>query len=138
MKNTSRKRLNARSDFSSYLYCKFKKMSDPAICPKCHSDLTYPDRERTICTQCFYEWDAAEKEADTADAVKIVDANGNELQDGDTVILIKDLPVKGAPKPLKAGTKVKNIKLTDGDHNIDCKIDGYGAMALKSQYVKKA
>ncbi|PZR22383.1 MAG: phosphonoacetate hydrolase, partial [Azospira oryzae] len=64
-------------------------------------------------------------------------ANGNVLQDGDTVVLIKDLPVKGAPRPIKAGTKVKNIKLTSGDHNIDCKIDGFGAMALKSIYVRK-
>ena len=66
------------------------------------------------------------------------DANGNVLQDGDTVVLIKDLPVKGAPKPIKAGTKVKNIKLTSGDHNIDCRVEGFGAMALKSIYVRKA
>lgn len=69
---------------------------------------------------------------------KILDANGNELNDGDTVIVIKDLPVKGAPKPVKAGTKVKNIRLTDGDHNISCKIDGFGAMGLKSEFVRKA
>jgi protein PhnA len=69
---------------------------------------------------------------------KVLDSNGNELQDGDTVVVIKDLPVKGAPKPIKAGTKVKNIRLTDGDHNIDCKIDGFGAMGLKSEFVRKA
>ena len=74
---------------------------------------------------------------ETADVTVVKDANGNVLQDGDTVILIKDLPVKGAPKPIKAGTKVKNIKLTSGDHNIDCKVEGFGAMGLKSIFVKK-
>lgn len=69
--------------------------------------------------------------------LNILDANGNVLTDGDTVIVVKDLPVKGAPKPIKAGTKVKNIQLTEGDHNINCKIDGFGAMALKSIFVKK-
>lgn len=68
----------------------------------------------------------------------VVDANGNELQNGDSVIVIKDLPVKGAPKPIKVGTKVKNIRLSDGDHNISCKIDGFGSMALKSEFVRKA
>ena len=71
-------------------------------------------------------------------ASKIFDANGNELQNGDSVVVIKDLPVKGRPRPIKSGTKVKNIRLTDGDHNIDCKIDGFGAMALKSEFVKKS
>jgi protein PhnA len=92
-----------------------------------------------VCTQCFHEWEPTdEKPADTPDANKVVDANGNELQDGDTVIVIKDLPVKGAPKPVKAGTKVKNIRLVEGDHNISCKIDGFGAMGLKSEFVRKA
>lgn len=68
----------------------------------------------------------------------VIDSNGNELQNGDTVIVIKDLPVKGAPKPIKIGTKVKNIRLSDGDHNISCKIDGFGSMALKSEFVRKA
>jgi protein PhnA len=68
----------------------------------------------------------------------VIDANGTRLQNGDAVIVVKDLPVKGAPKAVKAGTKVKNIRLTDGDHNIDCKIEGFGAMALKSEFVKKA
>jgi protein PhnA len=71
------------------------------------------------------------------DSLVVLDANGNPLQDGDSVIVIKDLPVKGAPKPIKAGTKVKNIRLTDGDHNISCRIDGFGSMALKSEFVKK-
>jgi protein PhnA len=95
-----------------------------------------------MCPECGHEWSAEEPietttAAEVNDSLTVKDANGNVLQDGDTVVLIKDLPVKGAPKPIKAGTKVKNIKLTDGDHNIDCKIDGFGAMALKSIYVKK-
>jgi protein PhnA len=96
-----------------------------------------------MCPECGHEWNP-EEVTETAITVSpegegliVKDANGNLLQDGDTVVLIKDLPVKGAPKPIKAGTKVKNIKLTDGDHNIDCKVDGFGAMALKSIYVRK-
>ena len=92
-----------------------------------------------MCPECGHEWDPEEHaENDAGEALVVKDANGNTLQDGDTVVLIKDLPVKGAPKPIKAGTKVKNIRLTDGDHNIDCKVDGFGAMALKSIYVRKA
>lgn len=87
-----------------------------------------------VCSQCFYEWDPNNVE----DENQVLDSNGNVLQNGDTVIVIKDLPVKGAPKPVKAGTKVKNIRLTDGDHNIDCKIDGFGSMGLKSEFVRKA
>ncbi len=93
-----------------------------------------------MCPECGHEWnpnEAAAPAAEETDPSVVKDANGNVLADGDTVVLIKDLPVKGAPKPIKAGTKVKNIKLTDGDHNIDCKIDGFGAMALKSIYVRK-
>lgn len=93
-----------------------------------------------MCPECGHEWnpaEIAEPETTSPDSSVVKDANGNILQDGDTVVLIKDLPVKGAPKPIKAGTKVKNIKLTDGDHNIDCRIDGFGAMALKSIYVRK-
>ena len=96
-----------------------------------------------MCPECGHEWNPEEltETANTSedhDSLTVKDANGNVLQDGDTVVLIKDLPVKGAPKPIKAGTKVKNIKLTSGDHNIDCKIEGFGAMALKSIYVRKA
>lgn len=93
----------------------------------------------TVCSQCFYEWNAEELAAEEEAAGKIFDVNGKELQNGDAVIVVKDLPVKGAPKPVKAGTKVKNIKLNfDSDHNIDCKIDGFGSMGLKSEFVKKA
>jgi protein PhnA len=91
-----------------------------------------------VCPECFHEWDPAEQAEPAEVSEKILDSNGNELHDGDSVIVIKDLPVKGAPKPVKAGTKVKNIKLVDGDHNISCKIEGFGAMGLKSQYVRKA
>ena len=113
-------------------------MSDAIHCPKCKSDLTYPEGNLMICTQCFHEWDPKEEIVETDNTDKIIDANGQELKDGDTVIVIKDLRVKGASKPVKAGTKVKNIRLTDGDHNIACKIDGFGAMGLKSEFVKKA
>lgn len=114
-------------------------MSDIIICPKCSSEFTYPSDAMMVCSQCFYEWDPAEAPSETSTAGAILDSNGNELQDGDSVVVIKDLPVKGAPKPVKAGTKVKNIRLRpDSDHNIDCKIDGFGSMALKSEFVKKA
>ena len=86
-------------------------------------------------SECAYEWNPAEVEEE--EGVVAIDANGNKLADGDTVTLIKDLKVKGAPKDLKQGTRVKNIRIVEGDHNIDCKIDGFGAMKLKSEFVKK-
>jgi protein PhnA len=112
-------------------------MSDlsPA-CPKCNSEFAYPIDALLVCPECGHEWNPSELEESTEAQVK--DANGNLLQDGDTVVVLKNLPVKGAAKPIKAGTKVKNIRLSEGDHNIDCKIDGFGAMALKSEFVKKA
>ena len=109
-------------------------MSDNPKCPECASVITYPTGTSQMCAECGHEWNPEEIAA--AGAVK--DANGNVLKDGDDVVVIKDLPVKGMPKPVKAGTKVKNIKLVDGDHDIDCKIDGFGAMGLKSIYVRKA
>jgi protein PhnA len=112
-------------------------MSEIPPCQKCKSEFTYQSDNLIICPECFHEWDINEAEAE-ANSKKVYDSNGNELQDGDTVIIIKDLPVKGAPKPIKMGTKVKNIRLTEGDHNIDCKIEGFGAMGLKSEFVKKA
>ncbi|GIZ14997.1 zinc ribbon domain-containing protein YjdM [Capnocytophaga catalasegens] len=112
-------------------------MTDTILCPKCNSEYTYENGNLMVCSQCFYEWNP--QEVQESQTNKIVDANGNELQNGDSVVVIKDLPVKGASKPVKAGTKVKNIRLNfDSDHNIDCKIDGFGAMALKSEFVKKA
>jgi protein PhnA len=90
-----------------------------------------------MCGECGHEWNPEEIAAANAGPM-IKDANGNVLHDGDDVIVIKDLPVKGAPKAIKAGTKVRGIRLTDGDHNIDCRVDGFGAMALKSEFVRKA
>lgn len=106
-------------------------------CPNCQSPYGYALTETLYkCPECDHEWDPKAVAETNENVVK--DANGNILQNGDDVVVIKDLPVKGAPKPVKAGTKVKNIRLTDGDHNISCKIDGFGAMALKSEFVKKA
>lgn len=113
-------------------------MSDFPPCPKCKCEYTYSNGTLMVCPECFHEWNPEEATEEKGVVTKILDANGNELNDGDTVIVIKDLPVKGASKPVKAGTKVKNIRLTDGDHNIDCKIEGFGAMGLKSEFVRKA
>lgn len=112
-------------------------MAEFPPCPKCKSEYTYPSDELLICPECFNEWNPKDEVKESI-GDKVFDSNGNELIDGDTVIIIKDLPVKGAPKPIKMGTKVKNIRLTSSDHNIDCKVDGFGAMALKSEYVRKA
>ncbi|HZG14051.1 MAG TPA: zinc ribbon domain-containing protein YjdM [Candidatus Bathyarchaeia archaeon] len=112
-------------------------MSNAPSCPKCQSAYTYEDGELYICPECAHEW-SVNGETETNEEQKIVkDANGNVLQDGDTVTIIKDLKVKGSSSVLKVGTKVKNIRLVDGDHDIDCKIDGFGAMKLKSEFVKK-
>ena len=105
-------------------------------CPKCNSEYTYEDGNLLVCPECAYEW-APGSEAENGDELVVKDANGNILKDGDTVTVIKDLKVKGSSSPIKIGTKVKNIRLVDGDHNIDCKIDGFGAMSLKSEFVKK-
>jgi len=106
-------------------------------CPKCHSEYTYEDGVNYVCPECAHEWsmNATEQESD---ALIVKDANGNLLADGDSVTIIKDLKVKGSSSTLKIGTKVKSIRLVEGDHNIDCKIDGFGAMKLKSEFVKKA
>jgi protein PhnA len=117
-------------------------MPELAQCPQCKSPYGYPTGTSMMCPECGNEWNPEEHSetvtvAEDVDSSIVKDANGNVLQDGDTVVLIKDLPVKGAPRPVKAGTKVKNIKLTGGDHNIDCRIEGFGAMALKSIYVRK-
>ena len=107
-------------------------------CPKCSSSYTYADDSKFVCPECAHEWTLALPEAAAADeAVVYKDANGNVLVDGDSVTVIKDLKVKGAASALKAGTKVKGIRLVAGDHNIDCRIDGFGAMKLKSEFVRK-
>lgn len=110
-------------------------MSTTPNCPKCQSEYTYEDRGLFVCPECAHEW-TLDSQPET-DELVIKDANGNVLQDGDTITIIKDLKVKGSSSTLKIGTKVKNIRLVDGDHNIDCKIDGFGAMKLKSEFVKK-
>jgi protein PhnA len=113
-------------------------MSGLPKCPKCNSEYTYEDGNLYVCPECAHEWakDAVEENTDQKRVVH--DANGNVLQDGDTVTVIKDLKVKGSSLVVKVGTKVKNIRLVEGDHDIDCKIDGIGAMQLKSEFVKKA
>ncbi|MBA3070064.1 MAG: alkylphosphonate utilization protein [Hyphomonas sp.] len=110
-------------------------MADLPPCPECESVLTYEDGPLLICPECGHEWTPA---APAAGAKVIKDSVGNPLADGDTVTVIKDLKVKGSSLVVKRGTKVKNIRLVDGDHDIDCKIDGIGAMGLKSEFVKKA
>ncbi|MFZ5466518.1 MAG: zinc ribbon domain-containing protein YjdM [Pseudomonadota bacterium] len=113
-------------------------MSALPNCPKCGSEYTYEDGAMLVCPECGHEWskDAAPAE-EASDALVVKDANGNILQDGDTVTVIKDLKVKGSSLVVKVGTKVKGIRLVEGDHNIDCKIDGIGPMSLKSEFVKK-
>ncbi|GAB4259270.1 MAG: zinc ribbon domain-containing protein YjdM [Methylomicrobium sp.] len=106
-------------------------------CPQCGSEYTYVDGDAYICPECGHEWSQSAV-ASAEDARVVKDANGNVLQDGDSVTVIKDLKVKGSSLVVKVGTKVKNIRLVDGDHDIDCKIDGIGAMKLKSEFVKKA
>jgi protein PhnA len=113
-------------------------MSDLPHCPKCSSEYTYEDGRMFVCPECAHEWSQeGEPESSDGEAV-VVDANGNVLVDGDTITVIKDLKVKGSSLVVKVGTRVKNIRLVEGDHDIDCKIDGIGAMKLKSQFVKKA
>lgn len=122
-------------------------MSDLPPCPKCNSSYAYEDPSGLlVCPECGNEWSATTAAADAADIggasaeteLEVRDAVGNVLHDGDTVVLIKDLKVKGSPTGLKAGTKVKKIRLVEGDHNIDCRVDGIGQMGLKSEFVKKA
>ncbi len=112
-------------------------MSDLPSCPECGSSFTYADRDLLVCPECAHEWSGAAA-TEVADSLSITDANGNALTDGDTVTVIKDLKIKGTSSVVKVGTKVKNIRLVEGDHDIDCKIDGVGAMKLKSEFVKKA
>ena len=114
-------------------------MSSVPACPQCTLENTYPDGSSYVCADCGFEWPIAgnaEHEEDSEKAVK--DANGNVLADGDAVVLIKDLKVKGSSITLKMGTKVKSIRLVGGDHDVDCKIDGIGNMSLKSEFLKKA
>ena len=114
-----------------------EKMTNLPNCPNCNSEYTYEDRGFFICPECAHEWHP-EMTADNMEEEQVVkDANGNVLHNGDTVTVIKDLKIKGSSSVVKMGTKVKNIRLVEGDHDIDCKIDGIGAMKLKSEFVKK-
>jgi len=111
-------------------------MKSLPVCPKCSSEYTYEDGNLYICPECAHEWGVADI-ADSQNELLIRDSNGNQLKDGDSVTVIKDLKVKGSSSVIKVGTKVKNIRLVEGDHDIDCKVSGIGAMQLKSQFVKK-
>ena len=111
-------------------------MSALPKCPQCNSEYTYEDGLNYVCPECAHEW--PQQAAEAVEEKRVwKDANGNVLQDGDSVTVIKDLKVKGSSSVVKVGTKVKNIRLVDGDHDIDCKIDGFGQMGLKSEFVKK-
>lgn len=113
-------------------------MSALPACPKCHSEFTYEDGSMFICPECAHEW-SPQADAPAQPAARVYrDSGGNVLADGDTVTVIKDLKLKGGGGVVKMGTKVKNIRLVDSDHDIDCKIDGFGAMSLKSEFVRKA
>ena len=111
-------------------------MSSLPKCPKCSSEYTYEDGEMYVCPECAHEWAIAAESNEQQRVVR--DAYGNVLADGDSVTVVKDLKIKGSSSVVKVGTKVRNIRLIDGDHDIDCKIDGIGAMQLKSEFVKKA
>lgn len=116
-------------------------MSALPNCIECSSEYTYELNAMLACPECGHEWEkdqAKSAEASSLDEKIIQDANGNVLTDGDTITVIKDLKIKGSSSVVKVGTKVKNIRLVDGDHDIDCKIDGIGAMKLKSEFVRKA
>lgn len=113
-------------------------MSTLPPCPQCASTFTYEDGDMLICPDCAHEWSKQSASATADTGLNVKDAHGNPLQDGDSITVIKDLKVKGASQVVKVGTKVKNIRLIEGDHDIDCKIDGFGAMKLKSEFVKKA
>lgn len=113
-------------------------MSDLPACPQCASAYTYADGSLLICPECGHEWGTTDASSVVEEAKVVRDAHGTVLQDGDTVTVIKDLKVKGSSLVVKVGTKVKGIRLSDGDHDIDCKIEGVGPMQLKSEFVKKA
>ena len=112
-------------------------MNEVPNCPKCNSEYTYEDGNLFICPECVHEWTIESGKENNEDEHVIRDVNGNVLKDGDTITVIKDLKIKGSSSVVKVGTKVKNIRLVDGDHDIDCKIDVFGAMKLKSEFVKK-
>lgn len=113
-------------------------MSSLPKCPKCSSEYTYEDGNMYVCPECAHEWAIVAAEESSEQQRVVRDAYGNVLNDGDSVTVVKDLKIKGSTSVVKVGTKVRNIRLIEGDHDIDCKIDGIGAMQLKSEFVKKA
>ena len=114
------------------------RMTTLPACPQCKSEFTYEDAQMYVCPECAHEWDKAGITESVEPEAVVRDANDNVLRDGDTITIIKDLKVKGSSSVLKVGTKIKGIRLVEGDHNIDCRIEGFGAMKLKSEFVKKA
>lgn len=122
----------------SRLHRKRCPLSDSITCPECSSPHVYEDGNLNVCPECAHEWPIGSSAAGPEDGLVVRDVNGNLLVDGDSVTVIKDLKVKGTSSVVKVGTKVRNIRLVEGDHNIDCKVDGVGAMSLKSEFVKKA
>jgi protein PhnA len=112
-------------------------MSDLPKCPQCNSEYTYKDMAMYVCPECEHEWSVDRADADIEIESNVLDSNNNILADGDSISIIKDLKIKGTSSVIKVGTKVKNIRLVDGDHNIDCKVPGVGSMKLKSEFVKK-
>ncbi len=113
-------------------------MSDLPACPECQGNYAYQGCGHLVCPECGHEWSATASDDASSDRPTVLDANGNPLSDGDSVSVIKDLKVKGSSLVVKVGTRVKNVRLTEGDHNLDCKIEGIGVMKLKSEFVKKA
>jgi protein PhnA len=113
-------------------------LSDTPKCPECGSEYVYEDGNLHVCPECAHEWPIGSADSSDDSGLVVRDVNGNVLADGDSITVIKDLKVKGTSSVVKVGTKVRNIRLVEGDHNIDCKVDGVGAMSLKSEFVKKA
>ncbi|MHB8210320.1 MAG: zinc ribbon domain-containing protein YjdM [Acidithiobacillus sp.] len=106
-------------------------------CQKCSSNYVYEDGNLYVCPECAHEW-PKENNLEKIDSLRVSDANGSAINDGDTVVVVKDLKIKGSSSIIKVGTKIKNVRIVDGDHNIDCKVDGVGAIQLKSEFLRKA
>ena len=137
--DTKRNRKRGKTLYNPWFFPTYRGTAVTAFppCPQCNSEYTYEDGQMLVCPACAHEWSATAPQAVAEDEKVIKDSVGNTLQDGDTITVIKDLKVKGSSLVVKVGTKVKNIRLVEGDHDIDCKIDGIGAMKLKSEFVRK-
>jgi protein PhnA len=125
---------------NNFCYSKYPKeglsMRAMPSCPKCSSNYVYEDGNIYICPECAQEW-AKEDHLEKMDSLRASDVNGSAINDGDTVVVVKDLKIKGSSSIIKVGTKIKNVRIVDGDHNIDCKVDGVGAIQLKSEFLRK-